>query len=197
MYRELRGNLDVQPFSFDRDLSGSEGATGRMDLEALEKEATRIGYVAGEEAGFKAGLGKAQAVRLRVEELIVALERSRSELCERLEAEMLALTVRIAEKVIHREIQADRSALLSVLSAALKEVKDDERIVVRVSPADLMALQEILPELRQQLGVLGKLSLEEDPEVSSGGCMIETDRCEVDARIEKTLQKIEEALTNP
>lgn len=197
MYREPSGNLHVQPFFFDRDLSGPEGATGRVELETLEKEATRIGYAAGEEAGFKAGLGKAQAVRLRVEELIVALERSRSELCERLEAEMLALTVRIAEKVIHREIQADRSALLSVLSAALKEVKDDERIVVRVSPADLMALQEILPELRQQLGVLGKLSLEEDPEVSSGGCMIETDRCEVDARIEKALQKIEEALTNP
>jgi flagellar biosynthesis/type III secretory pathway protein FliH len=197
MYRGLSGNPDVQPFSFDRDLSGpSEGSLEGIPLETLEREAYRVGYAAGEEAGFKAGLEKAQALRVRLDELLGSLERSRRDLCVRLEEEMLALTVRMAEKVIHREILANRSSVISVLSAALKEVKEDERILVRVSPPDLMAVQEVLPELVEQLGVVGRLSLQEDPDVSPGGCVIETDRCEVDARVEKVLQKLEEALAN-
>ena len=43
-------------------------------------------------------------------------------------------------------------------------------------------------------GVNGEVTLQEDVELSDGSCILETDQCEVDARIEKGLQAIGEAL---
>ena len=105
--------------------------------------------------------------------------------------------VRIAEKVIHAEIRSAESTRTSILEAGLHKLKDSEKVLVRVAPADLEAIEEALPDLKEQNGMVGKVTLQEDPEVSEGGCVLESDQCEVDGRIEVTLQAIEEALKRP
>jgi flagellar assembly protein FliH len=190
MSRARQEDEEVQPFSFDRILAQDEAEEARIrNLERLEQQAKREGY--------QAGLEKAENVLRRLEGLIVGLEKTRAELYGKLEQEILDLIFRIAEKVIHAEIQSDNSARTSILGAGLRKLKDSEKIVVRVSPADFAVIQEVLPGLKEQNGMVGQVTLQEDPQVSEGGCVLESEQCEVDGRIETTLQAIEEALRRP
>ncbi|MEW6439846.1 MAG: FliH/SctL family protein [bacterium] len=186
---------EVRPFRFDHDFSVvPRRASSRERSQSPEQEAYEKACREGEAAGFAAGLERVEAVRRRLEDLARSLERSRQDLYAGLEEEMLALSLRIAEKVVRHEIRTNRSSLEGVLAAALEQVKGEERIVVRVCPEDLAAVQEALPALRENNGIEGKLFLAEDASISPGGCVVETDRCAVDARIERALEKIEEAL---
>ena len=190
MYRAGQGDSEIRPFSFDRLLS-REGKIRHLE------EAYAEGYKEGQKAGFDAGLERAGETLGRLEALIAGLETTRAELYRQLEQEILDLVFRIAEKVIHAEIQSDDGAKTSILAAGLRRLKESERVVIRVSPADLELIREVLPALKEENGMTGKVTLREDPEVSEGGCVLESDHCEVDGRIEVTLQAIEEALRRP
>ncbi len=195
MFRTRQGDDEVRPFCFDRVLAQEGEEEQRIrDLDKLEEQAYTAGYQDGEKAGFDTGLEKAAKVLSRLEGLISGLERTRADLYEKLEQEMLDLIFRIAEKVIHAEIRSDDSTKTSILEAGLRRLKESDKVLVRVAPTDLAAIQEVLPVLKEQNGMAGKVTLQEDPEVSEGGCVLESDQCEVDGRIEVTLQAIEEAL---
>jgi flagellar assembly protein FliH len=195
MYRARQGDEEIRPFFFDRVLAEEEARI--RDTGEVQEKAYEEGYKQGEQAGFDSGLARAGEVLRRLEGLILGLEKTRAELYGRLEEEILELVFRIAEKVIHAEIRSADGARTSVLAAGLRKLKDSEKILIRVSPADLALVQEVLPALRAQNGMAGKVTLLEDPEVSEGGCVLESDRCEVDGRVEVTLQAIEEALRKP
>ncbi len=194
MFRVRQANEEVRPFCFDRVLAQEGEEEQRIrDLDKLEEQA----YTAGEKAGFDTGMEKAEKVLRRLEGLIFGLEKTRAELYGKLEQEILDLVFRIAEKVIHAEIRSEGSTRTSILEAGLRKLKDSEKVLIRVAPADLVAIEEALPVLKEQNGMVGKVTLQEDPEVSEGGCVLESDQCEVDGRIEVTLQAIEEALKRP
>ncbi len=196
--RARQGDDRVRPFRFDRVLAQEGEEEQRIrDLDKLEEQAYTAGYQDGEKAGFETGMQKAAGVLQRLEGLIFGLEKTRAELYAKLEQEILDLVFRIAEKVIHAEIRSDESAKTAILEAGLRRLKESEKLLIRVAPADFAAIREVLPLLKEQNGVVGKVTLQEDPEVSEGGCILESDECEVDGRIEVTLQAIEEALRRP
>lgn len=195
MFRVRQADEQVRPFAFDRVLA-QEGEKERRirDLDKLEDHAYTAGYEDGVKAGFDSGMEKAENLLRRLEALIFGLETTRAEVYGKLEQEILDLAIRIAEKVIHAEIRSEGSTRTAILEAGLCKLKDSEKLLVRVAPADLEAIQEVLPLLKEKNGIVGKVTLQEDPEVSEGGCVLESDQCELDGRIEVTLHEIEEAL---
>ncbi len=187
--------INIRAFDFNKQLSlGRNEDPERYDPEAIRKKKYEEAYKAGEKAGFEAGLAKAGGVLQRLEILTHALEQSREERYTRLEEEILDLIFRIAEKVIHCEVRKDVAARTAIVVAGLRKFKGHEKIRIRISSPDLEAVQEALPTLCAMNGITGEVILQEDPGISEGGCILETDQCEVDARIEKGLQVIEEAL---
>jgi flagellar assembly protein FliH len=198
MFRVRQAGEEVRPFAFDRVLA-QEGEEERRirDLDKMEEQAYTAGYEDGAKAGFDSGMERAEKLLHRLEGLIFGLEKTRAELYGKLEQEILDLVMRMAEKVIHAEIRSEDSARASILEAGLRKLKDSEKLLIRVAPADLEAIEEVLPLLKEQNGIVGKVTLQEDPEVSEGGCILESDQCEVDGRIEVALQAIEEALKRP
>jgi flagellar assembly protein FliH len=192
MSRLARGAGAVHPFSFDRVFpEDGFAASANTDRERKAVEEARL---RGEQLGFEKGMERAEAVRQRLEQLLAAMEQHRSELYGRLEEEMLRIIFRIAEKVVRREIQADPSVQRTIIAEGLKRLREDEDVVIRVSPAHFEALQASLPAICGHQGVRGRVTLREDPSVTEGGCILETDQCELDARIEISLKRIEEAL---
>jgi flagellar biosynthesis/type III secretory pathway protein FliH len=182
----------VHPFSFDRVFPEdglAASANADRETKALD-EARRQG----ERLGFEQGMERAEAVRQRLEQLLAAMGQQRSELYNRIEEEILRIIFRIAEKVIRREIRADPYLQKAIIAEGLKLLREDEDVVIRVSPAYFEALQASLPALCGPQGVRGRVTLREDPTVTEGGCILETDQCELDARIESSLKRIEEAL---
>ena len=183
--------LEIRPYAFDRVLSkGRDDESNKLYMEELKEKASEEGY----RQGFQSGMERAGEVLHRLESLTHALEQSREERYSRLEDEILDIIFRIAEKVIHSEIRNNPSARTAIIAAGLKKFKEHEKIKIRISPTDLVAVQEALPALCAVNGITGEVTLQEDVGLSEGSCILETDQCEVDARIEKGLQAIGEAL---
>ncbi|MET0622010.1 MAG: type III secretion system stator protein SctL [Pyrinomonadaceae bacterium] len=109
------------------------------------------------------------------------------------ERDVLRLAVKLAEKIIGREIGRDDATLADIVSAALRHARQQESLTVRVNPADLPRVQAH----RERLDPSGRarfIDLVADPRVGPGGCVIEGESGTVDARLDTQLRVLERAL---
>lgn len=168
--------------------------------EGLRERAYQEGFQKGYEDGYREGreaaLRGVQEVLSRLQGILKELEAFRAKALEGLKEEVLELSMAIARKVIRRELELAPSSLLEVVKEAIRRVTEDDVIRVHVSPEDLELVRRHRDEILKDLGDSTKLIFYPDPEVSPGGCFVETEFAEVDARIETQLEAILEGLRN-
>jgi type III secretion protein L len=124
--------------------------------------------------------------------LLEALE-IRERVWRETEKDLLRLAVRLAEKIIGREIKAEKRTVTDIVAAALQNARQQEKLTVRVNPSDLSLIEEerekFLPSGRARF-----IDFIADPRVASGGCLIESEVGTIDARLETQLRVLERAL---
>jgi flagellar assembly protein FliH len=62
-----------------------------------------------------------------------------------------------------------------------------------MSPSDLQFINEIKHQFSNLISHIDDVTFEAEESIQSGGCIIETDLGEIDARIDKQLQAVEES----
>ena len=106
---------------------------------------------------------------------------------------VVELALAIAQKVIYREISIAQETVVHVAKEALVKVDDPGRIIIKMNPSDLQFINETKYPLSKLTVDVNHIALEAEESIQSGGCIIETELGEIDARIEKQLQAIEES----
>jgi flagellar assembly protein FliH len=147
------------------------------------------------ENGVKEGYaeGKAEVDRL-IERTHLVLERAqdkRGEILVQTEEEVINLVLLMARKVIRVISENQRDVVISNVIEALKKVKDRGNIIIRVNLADVKLTTEHTKDFIKMLEGVKSIQVAEDSSVDSGGCVIETDFGEIDARISSQLAELE------
>jgi len=168
-------------------LAGAEGEAVEI-VEKARAEADAIREKA-RAAGYEEGIGS-------LNELILQFRESRRKMLEESRDEILRLSVKIAGKILGRELEANDSAFTDVVARAMRNARGGERIQIRVNPSDMKKLKKERKRLLDELGQGKDLDFTEDPDVSAGGCVIESDLGIIDATLETQLKVIEKALTS-
>lgn len=119
------------------------------------------------------------------------ISRVRSALYAQVEREVVKLAVEVAKKIVHREIQADHEIIETLVRVALSHVAEKSAVTVHLSPVDYNYLLEHRAELAQSDG--RDISLLADQSVERGGCLIQTECGDIDARIEEKFREVEHA----
>ena len=158
----------------------------RAKEEAFAEGLAR-GLEEGRERGYREGVEEAarESSRLREEALSVlrgAEEARRRLFCE-LEGEVVDLAVEIAEKVLLKELEQDREAVLAVAREALSLLAGRKSAYLFVHPEDLPAAEGARGELAALLGPRARVDVIADPAVERGGLRVKTERGEVDATL--------------
>lgn len=169
-------------------------STAAARLESAEREAARKGREEGREEGFKEG--KAEVQRL-VDRLHVILERAmtkRSEILEEAEAQVVELVLLVAKKVVKVISENQKSVVVQNIAQALRKLKTKSDVVIRVNLSDLELATEHIKDFVQLTENARKITVVEDTTVDRGGCVIETDFGEIDARIASQLHELEEKI---
>ncbi len=164
-----------------------------LDLRAIEQEAYRRGYMEGEMAGRESSRRSLTPVINTLEEALKELARIKRELRACAEKEAVELALAVARKIVCQEVSSNNQIVLNVVREALKRVENKEEIVIKINPSDLKALERIRCDSPELFREIGDVVFRGDPAMSSGGCVIETNLGDVDARIEKQLMAVEEA----
>lgn len=131
-----------------------------------------------------------RSLRIAVEDL----QELRGKVLRDSEDHLLALTMTIAGKVVQREVQQDREAVVRLIRAAVGTLNRQDELIIRVNPDDHILLTGSYAGLLQRELGTTPFQLKADPAVDSGGCLVETRLGTVDAGLEAQLEEFYRSL---
>jgi flagellar assembly protein FliH len=101
----------------------------------------------------------------------------------------------IAARLIRREVSRTPRIALALVREALELAAGAPQVRVHLHPADYQALEGELQSLSRELAALGAPEWIADPQITAGGCRLETRFGVIDQQFEAQLARIEEELT--
>lgn len=166
-------------------------ATARQQAEVLKTEARR----AGEAAGYQAGLDQIRReLADNLKQALLCLSEAETLQAQRIlesEPEILKLAIAVARKILTAELQLAPERQLLIVKQALSRYSGAATYKVRLHPADLEQLGEaVIPELQSVFSEPKSFEMLADPGVDSGGCYIETELGNIDARLKTQLELV-------
>ncbi|HYN85487.1 MAG TPA: type III secretion system stator protein SctL [Pyrinomonadaceae bacterium] len=168
-----------------RRLLAEAEAEARELRETAERVAREL-----REAAYEEGR---EAALLEFNQLLLDARERRDSAFQTAERDLLRLAVKLAEKIIGREVERDSGALADIVSTALRHARQSESLTVRVNPSDMPTVEAH----RARLDPAGRarfVDLVPDPRVRPGGCVIESESGTVDAQLDTQLRVLERAL---
>ncbi|MDR0487593.1 MAG: flagellar assembly protein FliH [Treponema sp.] len=163
----------------------------RQSLDGELKEARDKGREEGHEAGFSEGKAEVDRLIQRTQRMLERAQDKRAEILAETEQEIVDLVLLIARKVIKVISENQRNIVVSNVVQALRKVKARGNVMIRVNMTDLGLATEHKQSFIQMLEGVKSVQVVEDSSVDSGGCIIETDFGEIDARISSQLAELE------
>jgi flagellar assembly protein FliH len=163
-------------------------------------EGTRRGIEEGRQKAFAeaqeecdAMLEQARLVKKQAKSVLEAAHEKSLSRADRKRNEIIELSIAIAEKIIHAELNATRELILGIAEEACQEFKKRKHIIMNVNPvnvelfeASVSAFSKICPNA--EFVVLPDEGIEEN------GCVIESDTTVLDAQITVQLENVKKAL---
>lgn len=112
----------------------------------------------------------------------------------RWESGAVRLATAIAERIIHRELERRPEITLELVRESLELASGNSHVCIRLNPGDHKMLGGQVRKLAKEMLPLGEVELTADPEITKGGCRVETRFGVIDQQIESQLKRIEEEL---
>ena len=149
----------------------------------IERAAYDKGYQEGLGAGTSAGEVQAAEMMKQVTAIVDQATELHDTMLHEAEGEMVALCLEIARKIIQAELRTNPDVVKSVLAAAVQKINGSPRVTIKVNPSQLQSVRDhwahaFGPDYREKEWII-----EADPDVVSGGCVLETKYGSIDAQI--------------
>jgi len=184
--RQAMSAQAYQAYGESKDiLAVAQKEAERIRQEALVQrdEQARQGYEAGYRKGYEEALVK-----------LAGLEKQYADVVSRLEPQLVQLAISVAEKIIGEELALRPEAIVDVVGQALKTVRHQREIVIRVHPSRAPTLEQRKQSL---LGILSRaqtVRVVPDETLTENGCVIETEVGRLNADIDSQLEALRKAL---
>ena len=181
------------------------------EIEAMQKQAydeafeqgrqqgfeqgLKQGFEQGQKEGFDAGHTKGyeesqHLLQKQVAELnglLEALSEPFKKLDDEVENELVKLVIAIASQIIRREIKLDPGQIVGVIREAVNVLPlASQQVILNLHPEDAELVRSVL-KLDENPP---PWTLQENPLITRGGCMVETEVSSVDASLEKRLSAV-------
>lgn len=174
-----------------RDMQALEAQT-RNTVADLEAGAKKKGYQEGFDQGYAEGASEVRRLVERMHLIIQKVIEKRADIIEGAETQVVNLVLLIARKVIKVISENQRNVVINNVIQALRKLKTRGDVVIRVNLDDLKLTSDNTKEFIKMVENVKSISVVEDSSVDPGGCVVETDFGQIDARIASQLHEIEE-----
>ena len=107
---------------------------------------------------------------------------------------VINVSTKIAEKIIQREVE-NKTAIQNTLKEAVRKILGANEIIIKINPQDYNSIihDGTQKDLEKNFS---KIRFEQDENIDLGGCLIESETGNVDARISTQLDEITKQLKN-
>ncbi len=160
------------------------------------------GYEKGHAEGFTNGHAEAIAdAKTQFDPLVVAWDEAgrawdayHSQLDMDARDSVIELALRLAEKIIHRQLQVDPTVIVDQVTAALKNMTGATSLSIHVNPDDRAVMLEVMPQLIESFGQFKSMRVVDDPNIGRGGCILIHEHGRLNATLETQLRRAVELL---
>lgn len=163
-------------------------------FEQEKKETYTQGFNDGKEEGIKEGKDE---IRPLIDDFLSISKKISDEkelVIHEAEKEVITLCYLITKKIIKKEIEKDDKVILTIIKESLEFISDETDLVLKLNPEDYNVIKEYEKELISKLKDVKNFKIESDDKITRGGCLLETNSGEVDARLEAKLNELERVL---
>lgn len=112
----------------------------------------------------------------------------RAQMAAQAEQDLVRLALEIAKKVVQREVRVDHEIVLTLARVAIARLHSRANATVRLHPDDY----NYVWSHRERLNAESSVEIVEDRSVGRGGCIVQSEMGEIDARIEQQFAEIEQ-----
>lgn len=163
--------------------------------EQARAEGRRAGYEESEQIIEKQLAGKMGPLLLALRQVIQEIRHAKQAWLTHWEKSGVHVAAAIAERLIRREVAETPQITLTLVREALELAAGSSQLRIHMNPGDHETLRPQVETLIAELSSLGSTELIANPEISPGGCRVETRFGTIDQQFEAQLARIEEELT--
>ncbi len=169
-----------------------EGVSERGEQENVDRaaECYARGFAEGKKAGSQEVWDQVRDLYQQLQTVANQVVSEQRRLVRQAEPTLIKLVMAVVRRVLHRELNGNGDYVEAMVREALRLVHDSTRVVIRLHPEDAALLREKTQKLSAEVADLEALELKDDPHVSRGGCLVETELGTIDARLEVQLEEI-------
>lgn len=184
------------------DLKAQASREAAQEAERLKERAAEEGKQQGHAAGLRQGLDDAkrqmaEQVKQTADScnaIVAAAEQDARRILQEAEPKIIELVLTISRKIIKDEVEERPAVVLELVRGALERVRDQNQIIIHVSPDDYDFILQSRRQLQAVVGAEQTLTLTADAVLAKGGCLIETSFGTVEAGIDTQLESIRRVL---
>jgi len=190
-----KDGAEIAHVNVSKERRNDEIKKGSIDetVGEIEEKAYAKGFARGEKAGIESGNEKIESVVNSINLGLSELIKIRQDIYLETEQEIVKLAMAIARKVVCNEIRVNKDTVVNVVKEAVEKVEGNEKVKVRLSCKDFQFIKSEKPAIIDKIINIENVGFEMDDSIPDGGCIIETESGDIDARIEKQFQAVEEA----
>lgn len=155
-----------------------------IELETERKTALERGY----KDGYQEGLTE-------FNEHILQLDAKLKSLRIDMQNQVLSFALKAAKKIVGDVLTLQPEVIMDIVKQTLKPVREAQNIKIGVSKEDRPLVEKRKGELKEILEQVETLVIEERSDVTSGGCIIETETGIINATLENQWRALEAAFT--
>ena len=180
---------DLDAFQYDKDLPASRQAG--PDPEKIRAEA----YLQGKQAGLEEAEQQFGATLKAFAGAVAEIGRLRQTILKNSSHDMLQLVIAISAQIIQQEISISAEIIVATIQKALRAAARADEFHIKINPTDFETATQNRPLLLASISGLRNITFEAAPEISRGGCLIESEQGRVDATIETQIDEVRQHLS--
>ena len=163
-------------------------------VDTITEQARKEGFDRGHADGYESGRAEVERLVEQLHSIINHAIDKRNEIIEESETHLINLVLLIAKKVVKVISENQKNVVINNVIQALRKLKSRGDVVIRVNLEDVKLSSEHVKDFMRMVENVKSVTVVEDSSVDRGGCVIETDFGQIDARISSQLHEIEEKI---
>jgi flagellar biosynthesis/type III secretory pathway protein FliH len=176
----------------DDTLGISPDEEERIQRQAELEEAFAQGYEQGVEDALLRDGERIEQAMLALADAVETVHGAAHAWTRSAKEHVLALAIAVARQVIDRELKGDAHAVADLVRRALAQFPIDEAVSIRVHPQDLSTISTAAGPAGTGIRIAPGRSVQwvADPDLATGGCVVEGRLRIVDGRVDLALERI-------
>lgn len=148
----------------------------------------------GREEGYNEGRDEVKRLVERLHVIINTAIDKRQDIIDQSETQLIELVLLIARKVVKVVTENQKNVVINNIVQALRKMKSRGDVAIHVNLADLELATGHTQDFLKMVENVKSITVLEDSTIDQGGCVIETDFGQIDARISSQLKEIEDKI---